>query len=308
MKGFGERAAAMRNAAAIVLGVELAGRNGSPAAPSDMPSLTVAIHATDSGMRLGSVLVEDTADGARFTPNLSGLTAGEHGFHVHVNPDCGMAGQAAALVAAEEQAAAGRDERVGGRALLVQPGRLAGLGGDRPISHSTSRVSWSKARKPRLVGHRLPDHLRRRRRAVRGGQHQRPALGADAGGAAELRQQPVRLRAAVAEGRDTFPTRRSRPPSSVPHRPDGTAIGNGLYLFVQPTGTRSWVRRLLVPRPAPGTRARRRHARPARQGPRARPPQPHARPVRRRSSLRVPTFAEAARSVLEQKRNGWRGR
>ena len=65
----------------------------SPAAAPDMSSLTVDIHATGSGAKLGSVLVEDTADGARFTPNLSGLTAGEHGFHVHVNPDCGMSGQ-----------------------------------------------------------------------------------------------------------------------------------------------------------------------------------------------------------------------
>ena len=54
--------------------------------------LTVDIRATDSGRSLGSVVVEDTDDGARFTPSLSGLTAGEHGFHVHVNPDCGMAG------------------------------------------------------------------------------------------------------------------------------------------------------------------------------------------------------------------------
>ena len=85
--------AAMRGAAVVVLAVGFAGWNGSPAAQSEMPSLTVDIHATDSGMRLGSVLIEDTADGARFTPNLSGLTAGEHGFHVHVNPDCGMTGQ-----------------------------------------------------------------------------------------------------------------------------------------------------------------------------------------------------------------------
>ncbi len=84
MKGFGGHAAALRGAAAAMLTVGFAGCNGSPAAPSDMPSLTVDIHATDSGMRLGSVFVQDTADGARFTPNLTGLTAGEHGFRREV--------------------------------------------------------------------------------------------------------------------------------------------------------------------------------------------------------------------------------
>ena len=92
-KESGGHVAAMRGAAAVLLAVGFAGCNGSPAAPSDMPWLTVDIHATDSGVRLGSIRVEDTADGARFTPNLNGLTSGEHGFHVHENPDCGMAGQ-----------------------------------------------------------------------------------------------------------------------------------------------------------------------------------------------------------------------
>ena len=85
-------ALAMRCGAGVVA-IGFAACGGSPAAPSDTPSVTVDIHATDSGMRLGSVHIEDTADGARFTPNLGGLTAGEHGFHVHVNPDCGMTGQ-----------------------------------------------------------------------------------------------------------------------------------------------------------------------------------------------------------------------
>ena len=63
-------------------------------APSEEAmAVTVDILATDSGMALGSVLVEDTVNGGRFTPDLTGLTAGEHGFHVHENPDCGMAGQ-----------------------------------------------------------------------------------------------------------------------------------------------------------------------------------------------------------------------
>ena len=61
--------------------------------PEEAMPVTVDISATDSGMALGSVLVEDTVNGARFAPDLTGLTVGEHGFHVHVNPDCGMAGQ-----------------------------------------------------------------------------------------------------------------------------------------------------------------------------------------------------------------------
>ena len=95
MRGLGAHAVALRSGAAVVLAVGLGGCGESPAAPSDVPSLTVDIRATDSGRSLGSVVVEDTDDGARFTPSLSGLTAGEHGFHVHVNPDCGMAGQSA---------------------------------------------------------------------------------------------------------------------------------------------------------------------------------------------------------------------
>ncbi len=49
MKGFGGRAAAMRSAAAVVLAVGFAGCNGSPTDPSEIPSLTVDIHAIDSG-------------------------------------------------------------------------------------------------------------------------------------------------------------------------------------------------------------------------------------------------------------------
>ena len=51
---------------------------------------------------------------------------------------------------------------------------------------------------PRLAGVRFPDHLRGRRPPVRGGQHRlRPLPGADARAAPELRQQPVRIRAAL---------------------------------------------------------------------------------------------------------------
>ena len=91
MNGDGTRAAT-RVVAAAILAVGFAGCNSvDPVDPT--PSLEVEVSLTDSGAGIGSVLVEDTPGGARFTPNLSGLTAGEHGFHVHVNPSCGSAGQ-----------------------------------------------------------------------------------------------------------------------------------------------------------------------------------------------------------------------
>ena len=94
--------------------------------------------------------------------------------------------------------------------------------------------------------------------------------------------------------------------------PGRHADGNGLFLFVQPSGTRSWIQRLVV-------RGRRRelglgsvalgslaearekalvNRKLARQG-----GDPLAE---KRRTQGIPTFAEAAARVLEQKRAGWR--
>ncbi|PIW29617.1 MAG: superoxide dismutase [Cu-Zn] SodC2 [Rhodospirillales bacterium CG15_BIG_FIL_POST_REV_8_21_14_020_66_15] len=54
-------------------------------------SVTVTIHRTAEtgvGPILGTVEFQDTVRGLRIAPNLSGLTEGQHGFHVHENPDC----------------------------------------------------------------------------------------------------------------------------------------------------------------------------------------------------------------------------
>ena len=96
--------------------------------------------------------------------------------------------------------------------------------------------------------------------------------------------------------------------------PGRYADGNGLYLFVQPSGTRSWIQRLVV-------RGRRRelglgslalvslaearekalvNRKLAREG-----GDPLAE---KRRTEGIPSFAEAASRVLEQKRDGWRGR
>ena len=95
--------------------------------------------------------------------------------------------------------------------------------------------------------------------------------------------------------------------------PGRHADGNGLYLFVQPTGTRSWVQRLVI-------RGRRRELGLGAAGlvtlAEARELALANRKLARsggdplsekRRADGVPTFAEAAERVLEQKRGGWRG-
>ena len=94
--------------------------------------------------------------------------------------------------------------------------------------------------------------------------------------------------------------------------PGRHADGNGLYLFVQPTGTRSWIQRLVI-------RGRRREIG---LGSLALVPLAEAREkalanrklarqggdplAEKRRAEGIPTFAEAAARVLEQKQAGWR--
>ena len=70
-------------------------------------STTVTINAIDAngvGKKIGTIELSDTKEGLRIAPQLSELPPGDHGFHVHVNPDCGPAngpdGQPAAGLAA----------------------------------------------------------------------------------------------------------------------------------------------------------------------------------------------------------------
>ena len=104
-------------------------------------------------------------------------------------------------------------------------------------------------------------------------------------------------------------------PAFVRSAPPGRhADGNGLYLFVQPSGTRSWIQRLLV-------RGRRRElglgsvalvplakAREKALASRTLARQGGDPLAEKRRTEGIPTFAEAAVRVLEQKRGGWRGR
>ncbi|OJW45462.1 MAG: superoxide dismutase [Thiobacillus sp. 65-1059] len=51
----------------------------------------VTMHLVDEkgvGAAIGMVTISESGHGLVFTPALSGLTPGMHGFHVHQNPDC----------------------------------------------------------------------------------------------------------------------------------------------------------------------------------------------------------------------------
>ena len=49
------------------------------------------------GGPVGTVTMEDTKYGLVFTPKLTGLPPGLHGFHVHANPSCAVASGSASL-------------------------------------------------------------------------------------------------------------------------------------------------------------------------------------------------------------------
>lgn len=67
-----------------------AGALGASAACAD--TVTIDMHRIDGsavGASVGTVTAADSQYGLLITPNLHGLTAGLHGFHVHQNPACG---------------------------------------------------------------------------------------------------------------------------------------------------------------------------------------------------------------------------
>ncbi|MDD0843847.1 superoxide dismutase [Cu-Zn] SodC [Pseudomonas sp. Gutcm_11s] len=64
----------------------LVAAGGVQAAP-----LSIPLNAVDSsgiGKPVGTIQVEQSRYGLVFTPALSGLAPGIHGFHLHTNPDC----------------------------------------------------------------------------------------------------------------------------------------------------------------------------------------------------------------------------
>lgn len=57
-------------------------------AQADMSAQMNLLDAQGKGKPVGQVVVSETPYGVVFTPSLTGLPAGLHGFHVHENPSC----------------------------------------------------------------------------------------------------------------------------------------------------------------------------------------------------------------------------
>lgn len=58
----------------------------------DAPQQQIPMHALTeegTGEQIGTITASRTPYGVLFEPDLTGLSAGVHGFHLHQNPDCG---------------------------------------------------------------------------------------------------------------------------------------------------------------------------------------------------------------------------
>jgi Cu-Zn family superoxide dismutase len=89
-----------------------------------------AIDANGVGKTIGALSLTDASDGLRIAPKLEGLAPGDHGFHVHVNADCGAAAGADGKMAAGLAAGGHYDPAGAGKHLGPQG---AGHKGDLPF-------------------------------------------------------------------------------------------------------------------------------------------------------------------------------
>ena len=123
---------------------------------------------------------------------------------------------------------------------------------------------------------------------------------------------------------DAAKPRKTKPKGRHPHNALAAAFvrtapvgrhadGNGLYLYVQRTGTRSWIQRLVISGWKHELGLGSVHLVSLAEGPRAGPRQTASSarsggdPLSdKRRAQAVPTFAEAAAIVVEQKQAGWR--
>ncbi len=75
---------------ATVLGLALVAGVVLPAHAEDVTIKMRAVSADGVGKEIGTIRAVDTKKGLQLVPKLSGLPAGQHGFHLHEKPSCGV--------------------------------------------------------------------------------------------------------------------------------------------------------------------------------------------------------------------------
>lgn len=55
-------------------------------------SIKIDIYSTTDNKKIGTIGFSDSKQGLKIKPNLSQLSPGQHGFHIHQQPDCGNQG------------------------------------------------------------------------------------------------------------------------------------------------------------------------------------------------------------------------
>lgn len=88
----------------VTFAVLIVAANAGAAHSASSRVIMTAISADGVGKRIGALRLSDTKAGLQIIPFLTGLPPGDHGFHVHINPNCGAGhgpdGQPAAGMAA----------------------------------------------------------------------------------------------------------------------------------------------------------------------------------------------------------------
>jgi Cu-Zn family superoxide dismutase len=123
---------------------------GLPAFAADMVVTMNLVSEQGVGKSIGTVTITEGPKGLVFTPKLTGLTPGDHGFHVHQNADCspGMKdGKPVAALAAGghyDPAATGKHEGHEGKGHLGDlPALTVGADGTASTAVTAPRLKMS---------------------------------------------------------------------------------------------------------------------------------------------------------------------
>src|ERR1700741_485269 len=74
---------------AVIMGAAMAVAGFNMAYAASETVVMNLIDANGVGKKIGTLRLSDTRKGLRIVPRLAGLPPGNHGFHVHVKPNCG---------------------------------------------------------------------------------------------------------------------------------------------------------------------------------------------------------------------------